>query len=857
MIKLIYSDSLDPGIGAGAFLMTGNGELKKAASSVFDCPPDLLKAPKGFVPVHLVALGDEEAFGPNRNADGFPKYANEKYHGTFVTHGHVYEHHRNTDPKKSIGSIVKSAHSPAMSRIELFIHANENKAEKHLTRMEKEGSIPVSMACKVPNDRCYLSGTQVLTPAGNTAIETLKVGDMVLTHQGNICKISEIHINSFSGTVMSITGAGVPTIRMTDNHPCFVIRKERLRSKAGRRYAIGQDNIAAYYNRDLGDVDTNIELVDARDLCVGDYWVTPVNFSGDDSCGVDPTTAYLAGVYAGDGYQIKQRRGKKKDGESYNRGVAISCGSTDKHIPKIVALAETVDSISAISIRYERDKNAALISLSGKEFAHTLREIVGEYSHTKGINLRYLATRQSRLAFIGGMIDSDGSQDTVKGSIRICTISQKLAYDLRFVCLSVGIPASLHRVQIRHCDSGYRHTSQYMWVVFIAKGYAELLSEYAMKVASFESKNVNCRGFFWGGYYCSPITKISEDMIEDITVHNLSVIGDETYIAGGVSTHNCSICNTLRKTAEDPSQCAHVRDHLGEMDNKGSLIYVHNDQPTYFDISLVGRPADRTAYGFHAKMASAGVVSSIKLAEDAGVAFPESLSIESPEAHRRFLILKKMAQFEDYYKKILTKPLVGSEYRFYELAKAAFSSLDDSDMESLRNWGPEVVFPALQKAACILPVRDFYKYAFGADYGELAQYMPAVIQTLRNGWYSELYNSRGTDAGLVCEEDRYTKEASVYTRSVDRWLMSKIAERLSFTYQSLSDRAITNTLVSKRPELVLIKIGGSTNSMEIISYLCTKYASYKISTLSKVITCPGVNEDEAIAVAVAQDLVNS
>lgn len=472
MIKLIYSDSLDPGIGAGAFLMTGNGELKKAASSVFDCPPDLLKAPKGFVPVHLVALGDEEAFGPNRNADGFPKYANEQYHGTFVTHGHVYEHHRNTDPKKSMGSIVKSAHSPAMSRIELFIHANESKAEKHLARMEKEGSIPVSMACKVPNDRC-------------------------------------------------------------------------------------------------------------------------------------------------------------------------------------------------------------------------------------------------------------------------------------------------------------------------------------------------------------------------------------------------SICNTLRKTAEDPAQCAHVRDHLGEMDNKGKLIFVHNDQPTYFDISFVGRPADRTAYGFHAKMASAGIVSSIKLAEDAGVSFPESLSIESPEAHRRFLILKKMAQFEDYYKKILTKPLIGSEYRFYELAKAAFSSLDDSDMDSLRNWGPEVVFPSLQKAACILPVRDFYKYAFGADYGEVAQYMPAVIQTLRNGWYSELSSCRGTDAGLVCEEDRYTKEASVYARPVDRRLMSKIAERLSFTYQGLSDRAITNTLASKRPELVLIKIGGSTNSMEIISYLCTKYASYKISTLSKVITCPGVNEDEAIAVAVAQDLVNS
>jgi hypothetical protein len=155
MYKLIYHDSFDTTANIGASLIEDPRQLSKAASELFGdmsgCKPD-----KDHVGIHLVALGDFEHYGQNRNGDGFPKKACIKYHDTFVKNGHVYRHHRNTDPTKSLGNIVKSAYNEKMGRVELIIHAHKDKAHDELERLAKEGEIPFSMACKVAFDRCNI-----------------------------------------------------------------------------------------------------------------------------------------------------------------------------------------------------------------------------------------------------------------------------------------------------------------------------------------------------------------------------------------------------------------------------------------------------------------------------------------------------------------------------------------------------------------------------------------------------------------------------------------------------------------------------------------------------------------------------
>jgi len=159
MVKLIHSSSWDPTVGVGAELIKRAGELSKQASTIFGKEYDELKPDDKSVGIHVVALGDAEHYGMNRNGDLFSKKACVDYHNTFMD-GCVFRHHRNKDAEtQGIGKVAAAAYNPDMGRVELFIHADKEKAAPELERLEKEGEIPFSMACTVPNDRCSICGS--------------------------------------------------------------------------------------------------------------------------------------------------------------------------------------------------------------------------------------------------------------------------------------------------------------------------------------------------------------------------------------------------------------------------------------------------------------------------------------------------------------------------------------------------------------------------------------------------------------------------------------------------------------------------------------------------------------------------
>lgn len=103
-----------------------------------------LRPEKGMGYIHLIALGDQEIYGLNRNGDGFPKSANEKYHHTFVKHANVFKHHKNKDPKESSGKVVASAYNPGARRVELIIGVNEEMWRPELQKLAEGGA----SACK-------------------------------------------------------------------------------------------------------------------------------------------------------------------------------------------------------------------------------------------------------------------------------------------------------------------------------------------------------------------------------------------------------------------------------------------------------------------------------------------------------------------------------------------------------------------------------------------------------------------------------------------------------------------------------------------------------------------------------------
>ena len=149
--------------------------IKRASGSenVFLPYLDRVKFAQDEVPVHLIALGALEAYGPNRNGDGFREKALQQYHPTFTKFAKFYRNHKNKDPNHSYGVVKLSAYNPTMRRVELLVglNATEKAAERNdgfvadqeIEKLARGDDIPVSMACRVPYDECSFCGNRART----------------------------------------------------------------------------------------------------------------------------------------------------------------------------------------------------------------------------------------------------------------------------------------------------------------------------------------------------------------------------------------------------------------------------------------------------------------------------------------------------------------------------------------------------------------------------------------------------------------------------------------------------------------------------------------------------------------------
>ena len=134
-----------------------------------------IKLAKDEVPVHLIAIGATEDYGPNRNGDGFTRECCEKYHPTFEKFARFYRDHANKNPAKSFGIVKASHYNEPMRRIELICALNGSKeaaernggliADKEIEKLANDKDIAVSMACKIPFDKCSSCGNSAKTRA--------------------------------------------------------------------------------------------------------------------------------------------------------------------------------------------------------------------------------------------------------------------------------------------------------------------------------------------------------------------------------------------------------------------------------------------------------------------------------------------------------------------------------------------------------------------------------------------------------------------------------------------------------------------------------------------------------------------
>lgn len=512
-----------------------------------------------------------------------------------------YQHHANKEPDKARGFILGAFWDPRMHRVVLVSELVRARCEQFggadvYDRIARGEFCDTSMGAKVPDDRCFPAGTLVRTAKGYRPIEDLEAGDVVATLEHHQRPVDAPMVNLFTGTMITIKPGGLREIESTARHPYFVLKREDVRSCIGsangrqRRHLPDETGKkCSFCHHVLG---WKTYEVRAEDVRVGDYLVAPTH--ADNDIEMTPEAAYALGVFAGDGFVVRQKTGKKKDGPYRDMGIGFSCGYSDPHIERLLHALSTLSSNEACLYQEADEKQALRITLYDQGLSTWMQNLVGSGWAGKGLKFGVFGDQETRLHFLGGCIDSDGSFDAEKGSTRFVSANRALAHDVWQTCICSGIAASLGK---QRSTGGYSETD--IWVVFIPSSYATLLSGYSDKIRP-TTAHVSTKGFFWNGYFCVPVEAVAEHEVEDLPVHNLDVTGDdETYIAGGVAVHNCAICNNRAKSPA--LYCEHVRANaippygMRSILPDGRMCGVYNDYPRFFDDSFVFIGAERSA----------------------------------------------------------------------------------------------------------------------------------------------------------------------------------------------------------------------------------------------------------------------
>ena len=868
MVKLIESSQFAdvPEIGA-KFAEFNSPAMSKEAETIFGQSYDSLKPTDDrYVGIHLTALGDEETYGPNRNSDSFPKEACVKYHDTFVKHGHVFwRHHNDAEKDEILGTVKASAYNDKMGRVELFIWADKDKAKAGLDTLEKTGEASFSMACRVPWDECFPKGTLVLTERGYAGIETVSVGDRVMSASGVLQTVEHV-MSHPAGRLARVSVLGLPLdIECTPNHPFHVVRASIVRGCSGsvngkpRRHTFYGDTVCKTCHR---DIDMSADWVAAGDMVEGDYIKVQLAAHADvDTVGV--SFAYLSGQYVGDGSFVTERRGHDGDGELRVMGLNISASAAQEDAGIVGRVSDAFIRVSGKDMRRYQEANgrgALKLVMYDQLVANRVCALFGAGSRTKFVSAAVESwSDRERAAFLCGLIDADGCITADKHAVRITTVNRGVALSVQRLCWSLGLRATCYVAQAPSSKHG----------AFCADGptYGVQFAEFTPDMFAFSDK-LSRHPEFSGARPCGStvliadgcaylrVTGVSVFASDSVSVYNMEVAEDHTYNAEGASVHNCSVCGVHRKNNQDPNMCDHIRHGLGKVAENGKVAFMRNVLPDFFDISFVPRPADRIAYSL--KVASGEAMTSEMLAKAAGVVEPPWL--DACLAADKHQTVRALADQYDVYSRASDASRV-----FGPVAKAAEARVDDATIDTLRRMPIKEAMAFLIDNGTFLGPDAFCRYAMGPKSAEYVEVGPRAAQVGRlaaqaikeAAWLGRFDFTGASDFDV----DRFTTRPS--RRFSEVAAADACVKQASFTSQD-----VLNDLIVSAGDLQKVADAHIDDARELcfntidkpILATALKYAEYKVSTLTAAfngaaqVGASNTNRDALLALVAAQDL---
>lgn len=412
-------------------------------------------------------------------------------------------------------------------------------------------------------------------------IVDIAIGDRVVSHTGASRAVTDTMNRKYSGDLYTFTLSGYANpISMTGNHLVAVMRpasdfKTRWRAdelhwvradevKADDRMIIGWGREPAETTLDslslLGDKAVELDAlvsdgptpyarpVAARAQCAksgasvsGKVKLTGCRYANSINrfIPVDKRLGRLIGLYLAEG------------GVHSGRVVFTFARDEQNLVAEVVNLAKEIFGAEAKVVESEAKKSVTTVRLDNATLAAFFKAIIPGDVYSKKIPACIVTSaREVKLEVLRGWLDGDGyvkhkhNARSGKSELRIqgTSVSRGLARDMTTLALSVGIKASM-------CRRKARKQSKQAYDVYLSNSVvADLLGlgDVVDKnhITLFGKDGARCE---FG--YCRKVCDISVEHVENLTVYDIEVEVDHSFLHEDVILHNCvgaGFANALR-----------------------------------------------------------------------------------------------------------------------------------------------------------------------------------------------------------------------------------------------------------------------------------------------------------------------
>jgi len=387
---------------------------------------------------------------------------------------------------------------------------------------------------------CFLAGARVRTNLGEKSIDQIEVGDRVLTHKGRYRNVYHTMKRQYKGKIFTIQyyGDSEAKLQVTEEHPLFVCKREKkeyrnlqFKPQWLRADQVEKDDYLVYplIQKDIEKETIKTGSLHIKRPFIYNYQpqvslIIPFGYGNHISkktlnLNLDPDFYRLIGYFLTEGHI---------DNEHYM--------TFTFHIKE----QEYLQDIKQLVYQYfgkdviegKVRNNGQTITLCSTLAARFFAREFGSTNKTKHIPTWILESPKEHLKeLIKGMWRGDGSYYEKGHMFRYSSVTRALILGFRDVLLKLGIIASIN-------SQKRRFPKQIMNNVIISRTSNVLFAD-VVKKPSINGRKEGSPFYMDNNYLYVPIKSIESEYGET-TVYNFSVEEDESYVAEGVISHNCT-----------------------------------------------------------------------------------------------------------------------------------------------------------------------------------------------------------------------------------------------------------------------------------------------------------------------------